>query len=356
MDLFYFHENPEIVERGLSMHRRCLALYSGGLDSLICIRFVRDLGLDVVPLYFATPFFGFNALLNPSEFKEKHFSKFGIMPEIIDYTDDFIEILTAPEHGYGKYMNPCIDCKIGMLRKAKELLKDYSASFVITGEVLGQRPMSQRKDAMNVIERDSGLKGLLVRPLCAKNMPPSIPENVGIIKKEDMLDITGRGRKRQEKLALSYGVLKEDIPSPAGGCLLTYVQIADKVRQTIDRFSPKIPTRADLVMDVVGRKFIFDCETVMIVPRDELENKIAERLEFQGNVFLKINNIPGPTGVIRGNINTGNLELAASICLRYTKARGTKGNNASWGESPENMDKSIDVPVIDESLIKALHP
>jgi tRNA-uridine 2-sulfurtransferase len=354
MDLFYVHKNPE-NERGFSMHKRCLALYSGGLDSLICVRFVRDLGIEVIPFYFATPFFGFNALLFPAEFKEKHFSKFGIMPEIIDYTDDFIKILAAPKHGYGKHMNPCIDCKIGMLRKAKELLKDYSASFIITGEVLGQRPMSQRKDAMNVIERDSGLKGLLVRPLCARNMPPSVPENEGIIKKEDLLDITGRGRKRQEKLAVSYGILKEDIPSPAGGCLLTYVQIAEKVRQTIDRFSPGIPARADLVMDVIGRKFILDCDTVMIVPRDEHENMVAETLKFPGNVFVKIDNIPGPTGVIRGNIITGNLELAASVCLRYTKARGIKGNSASWGESPGNMHKSIDVPIIDESLIKTPH-
>ena len=338
------------------MHKRCLALYSGGLDSLVCVKFVRDLGIEVVPLYFATPFFGFNALFSSLEFKEKHFSKFGIVPEIIDYTDDFIKILAAPVHGYGRHMNPCIDCKIGMLKKAKGLLKEYSASFVISGEVLGQRPMSQRKDSMNVIERDSGLKGLLVRPLCARHMPFSIPEKEGIIIKEDMLDITGRGRKRQEELAISYGVLKEDIPSPAGGCLLTYVQIAEKVRQTIDRFSPEIPARADLVMDVVGRKFMIDSNTVMIVPRDEAENNLAEALRFPGNVFIKIDNIPGPTGVIRGNINKGNLEMAASKCLRYTKARGTKGNTASWGESPENMDKSIDVPVIDEILIAEPNP
>ncbi len=343
------------MERALYMHKRCLALYSGGLDSLICVRFVRDLGIDVVPLYFATPFFGFNTLLFPAEFKEKHLSKFGIVPEIIDYTDEFIKILADPAHGYGKHMNPCIDCKIGMLRKAKELLKDYNASFVITGEVLGQRPMSQRRDAMNVIERDSGLKGLLVRPLCARNMPPSLPEKEGILNKEDMLDITGRGRKRQEKLAFSYGILKDDIPSPAGGCLLTYVQIAEKVRRTIDRFSPKVPSRADLVMDVIGRKFTIDRNTVMIVPRDEHENVIAETLKFKGNVFVKIDNIPGPTGVIRGDINTENLELAASICLSYTKARGTEGNSASWGESPEKMDKSIDVHVIDEDLIKSSH-
>jgi tRNA-uridine 2-sulfurtransferase len=335
------------------MYKRCLALYSGGLDSLVCVRFMRDLGIEVVPLYFATPFFGFNALASPSEFKEKHFSRFGIMPEVIDYSDDFIKILAAPVHGYGKHMNPCIDCKIGMLKKAKGLLRDHSASFVISGEVLGQRPMSQRKDTMNVIERDSGLKGLLVRPLCARHMPFSIPEKEGIINKEDMLDISGRGRKRQEKLAISYGIPKEEIPSPAGGCLLTYAQIAEKVRQTIDRFSPNIPAKADFVMDVVGRKFVVDSNTVMIVPRDEAENKLAEALKLPGNVFVKIDNIPGPTVVIRGNINTGNLELAASICLRYTKAKGKKGNTASWGDSAENLNNHIDVPVIDDSFVAA---
>jgi tRNA U34 2-thiouridine synthase MnmA/TrmU len=337
------------------MYRRCLALYSGGLDSIICVRLMRDLGIEVVPLYFATPFFGFGALLSPSEFRQNHFRKFGIMPEIIDYSDNFIEILKSPKHGYGKHMNPCIDCKIGMLKMAGLLLDQYSASFVITGEVLGQRPMSQRKDAMNVIERDSGLKGLLVRPLCAKHMPASIPEKECIINKEDMLDISGRGRKRQEELALSYGVLKEDIPSPAGGCLLTYVQIADKVRQTLERFSPEIPSQADFAMDVVGRKFIIDSDTVMIVPRDEQENALAEKLRFPGNIFVKIDNMPGPTGVIRGNANAGNLEMAASICLRYTKARGTEGNTASWGKSPETLDSQISAAVIDDGLIEASH-
>ncbi len=337
------------------MYRRCLALYSGGLDSIISIRMVRELGIEVVPLYFATPFFGFSALLSPSEFKKNHFRKFGIMPEIIDYTDNFIRILKAPKYGFGKHMNPCIDCKIGMLKMARGLLDKYSASFVITGEVLGQRPMSQRKDAMNVIERDSGLKGLLVRPLCARHMPDSVPEKEGIINKEDMLDIAGRGRKKQETLALAYGVLKEEIPSPAGGCLLTYVQIADKVRQTIERFSPEMPAGADFAMDVVGRKFMLDSNTVMIVPRDEQENVLAEKLRFPGNVFVKVNNVPGPTGVIRGIINQRNLELAASICLRYTKARGTEGNTASWGESPESLDKQISAAVIDDGLIEASH-
>jgi tRNA-uridine 2-sulfurtransferase len=337
------------------MYRRCLALYSGGLDSIICVRLMKNLGIEVVPLYFATPFFGFSSLLYPSEFKRNHFSKFGVMPEIIDYTDNFIKILTAPKHGYGKHMNPCIDCKIGMLKMAGRLLDEYSASFVITGEVLGQRPMSQRKDAMNVIERDSGLKGLLVRPLCARHMPASIPEKEGIINKENMLDISGRGRKRQETLALSYGVSKEDIPSPAGGCLLTYAQIADKVRQTLERFSPEIPAGADFTMDVVGRKFMLDSDTVMIVPRDEQENLIAAKLRFPGNIFMKIDNVPGPTGVIRGSVNTGNLELAASICLRYTKARGTQGNTASWGESTETLNNQISVAIIDDGLIEASH-
>lgn len=341
---------------GSRMHNRCLALYSGGLDSIICIRLMRNLGVDVVPLYFATPFFGFEALRNPVEFKERHSGRFGIKPEIIDYTDDFIKILAAPKHGYGKHMNPCIDCKIGMLKTSRLLLDSFSASFVISGEVLGQRPMSQRRDAMNVIERDSGLKGQLVRPLCARHMPLSIPEKEGLINKEDMLGITGRGRKIQEGLALSYGIEKKNIPSPAGGCLLTYVQIAEKVRRTIDRFSPEVPGRADFLLDVVGRKFEIDEKTVLMVPRDEHENGIAETMAYPGNVFLKIDEIPGPTAVIRGDISEANLKLAASICLRYTRSRGSKGLKASWGESPENLDKYVDIPVIEENLIRTSNP
>jgi hypothetical protein len=243
-----------------------------------------------------------------------------------------------------------------MLKIAKSLLNDFHASFVITGEVLGQRPMSQRKDAMNIIERESGLKGVLVRPLCAGHMPISVPESEGIIRKEDMLDIAGRGRKRQENLALSFGILKNDIPSPAGGCLLTYAQIAEKVRETIERHSPDIPSKADFLMDVVGRKIALGEETVMIVPRDEKENDIAETLKFSGNCFLKIEDIPGPTAVIRGKSDGKILEHAAGICLRYTKERGKSGHVAMWGVAPDSLVNKVKVPVLDDDSIGKSKP
>jgi tRNA U34 2-thiouridine synthase MnmA/TrmU len=335
------------------MTKRCIALYSGGLDSILAIKIMEEQGIDVIPLYFCTPFFGFDALRDPEAFKKAHTDKYNINIHIIDYTNDITRIVNEPPHGFGKHLNPCIDCKIGMLRKAKELLDKMDASFVITGEVLGQRPMSQRSDTMNVIEKESGLQDILLRPLCAQHLIETLPERMGIIRREGLWDISGRGRKIQIERALEYGIKKEDMPTPAGGCLLTDEQISYKVKRTFARFSPELPEKADLVADVLGREFVLNRRTILVVGRDEKENDIISTIVYPGNIFLKVDDVPGPLCILRGNDTDEYMALAAGICLRYSKAKGTPGQRVVYGPDPLCMVEAITAPVFSEEYCKS---
>jgi len=336
------------------MNKRCLAMYSGGLDSIVSIKLLQEQGIEVLPLFFSTPFFGYNALKNPEDFISIQKAKFGIIPKIIDYTESFIKILSKPRYGYGENFNPCIDCKIGMLSIARELMDKYDASFISTGEVIGQRPMSQRRDSMNIISRDSNLKGRLLRPLCAQSMPETEAEKSGIVDRQKLMGISGRGRKPQELLALRFGINKEDIPTPAGGCLLTYENTARKVMQTFETFSPDLPSKIDVLLDTAGRKFKLDEKTFFIVSRDEIENDLIANMKASGNLFIKISDIPGPLCILRGNINQDNIEKAASICLRYGKGKNTTGLKALTGYDPDNFDGSLIANVLDIEQIKGM--
>jgi tRNA-uridine 2-sulfurtransferase len=324
---------------------RCLALYSGGLDSILAVKLIQEQGIDVIPLYFYTPFFGFSVMRDPESFLKKHEEKFKIKPHLIDYTNDMIEIIHNPRHGYGKNLNPCIDCKIGMMKRAKELLEPMGASFVITGEVLMQRPMSQRRQVMRNIEKEAGLTDLLLRPLSARKLEETYPERTGLVKREDLWNLQGRGRTIQIEHVQEYGIRKEDIPSPAGGCLLTDERIAKKVRNTFKRCSPAFPEKEDIMLDVVGRKFVLYDSTILVVSRNEEENGILSMMKFNGNVFLSIDEVPGPLCILRGQVTDEILSLAAGICLRYGKARGKPGQKAVYGDDPDNMGAAVDAPV-----------
>ncbi len=332
--------------------RRCIALYSGGLDSILAIKILQDQNIDVVPLNFYSPFFGSEIIRDPESYKAHHLKTFGIAVELLDYTPEIVQIVKKPKYGYGKHLNPCIDCKIGMLKKSKALMETLGASFVVTGEVLGQRPMSQRREPMNSIERESGLHDILLRPLCAKQLPPTLPEREGIVNRELLGDIVGRGRKDQITLALSYGIAKDKIPSPAGGCLLTDEQISLKVRNTYERLDPKLPAEADLMLDIAGRQFVLDARTILVVSRDEDENRLLSSLVYAGNIFLKIADVSGPLAVVRGDFSPDNLRKAAAICLRYGKARGLQGHKALFGPDPFNMTESIDSPAVSDEYCK----
>jgi len=334
------------------LSKRCIALYSGGLDSILAVKMIEQQHIDVVPVHFYSPFFGFEIMRDPQSYKEYHSKNYGINVHLVDYTQDIIQIVKKPKYGHGKHLNPCIDCKIGMLKRCSTLLETLNASFVITGEVLGQRPMSQRKDSMRSIERDSSLEGLLLRPLCAKLLPETIPEREGIVERELLGDIVGRGRKSQIMLAARYGIDKDKMPTPAGGCLLTDEQISFKVAGTFKRFDPELPGTPDFLLDIVGRQFVLDEKTVLVVSRNEEENEMLCSMNNSGNIFLKIADVPGPLCVLRGNISQDNLTKAAAICMRYGKARGLSGKRALVGEDPSQLTRTIDSPVVSEEYCK----
>lgn len=334
------------------MKKKCIALYSGGLDSILAVKLMQEQSVDVVAVYFCTPFFGADVLFDPEKHGEYHWKTYGIRITPYDFTEDIIDAVSGPEHGFGKHLNPCIDCKIRMLKRARLMLEETDASFVVTGEVLGQRPMSQRRDAMNLIEKKSGLKDILLRPLCAKHLPPSLPERSNIIDRGQLLDAAGRGRKIQIELALKYGIEPSTIPNPAGGCLLTDEQISRKIRSTFERFRPGKPARADIELDTAGRKFMLDENTVLVISRSEDENRFLASQVWPGNVFLKIADVPGPLGIIRGALSEENLRRAAALCLRYGKGRGTDGRMAVYGPDPQAMTATIDAPVAKEDFCK----
>ena len=334
------------------MKKKCIALYSGGLDSILAVKLMQEQSVDVVAVYFCTPFFGADVLLDPEKHREYHMRVYGIHITPYDFTEDIIDAVNDPEHGFGKHLNPCIDCKIRMLKRAGQMLEELDASFVVTGEVLGQRPMSQRRDAMNLIEKKSGLKDILLRPLCAKHLPPSLPERSDIVDREQLLDAAGRGRKAQIELARKFGIAPGNIPNPAGGCLLTDGQISRKVRSTFERFRPGRPSRADIVLDTAGRKFMLDENTVLVISRSEDENRFLSSLVWPGNVFLKIADVPGPLSIVRGDISEENLRKAAALCLRYGKGRGTEGRVAVHGPNPEAMTGTVDAPEVEEDYCR----
>ena len=197
---------------------RAISLFSGGLDSICATRLVMEQGIEVMAVKFVTPFFGYDILRDPEKYRLETEEKYGIDVRVVDISDDYLTLLREPSHGFGKYFNPCIDCKIFMLSRARAMLKELDAAFLITGEVLGQRPMSQRRDTLNVIERDSGSRTILLRPLSARLMNETEAERAGLVDREKLLDFRGRGRSRQIALAKSYGIT--DFPAPAGGCIL----------------------------------------------------------------------------------------------------------------------------------------
>lgn len=282
---------------------RALGLYSSGLDSTLAIKIMMSHGIDVIPIAFFTPFFSPDI-----EYGQK---VLGISIEKIDFTEEFIDMLLSPRYGYGKNMNPCIDCHSLMIRKAKELLPVYDASFIITGEVLGERPMSQNKQSLNLVERHASAEGLVVRPLSGALLPPTIPEEKGWIKREWLYDISGRKRDRQMELARLFGI--EEYKTPAGGCLLTDMNFSKRLRFLIGIRGR--PNRDELELLKVGRHF-YSNGCWIIIGRNERENKILRDSKIWRYMFFTID-YPGPTGII---VEGDCIDLAVRVLVRYSDA------------------------------------
>jgi len=294
---------------------RALSLFSGGLDSLLATRLVADLGVDILGLHFTAPFI--EPLTRPGKTKqvEAWAQRLGIPLRHVPIEMDFIEVIRNPHYGHGKHLNPCVDCKIYMLRKAAQIMRKEDFDFVITGEVLGQRPMSQRRDAMAAIEKQSGLKGYLLRPLSAQWLDPTIPEQQGLIDRSRLPGLSGRGRSKQLELAAQLGI--NDPPGSAGGCLLTDAAYSARLRHLM-MIKPK-PTDADLELLTVGRHLDIEGRGKVIVSRNEAENELIEKLQVAGDLLLEPENWPGPTALLVNAVDDAAIAFAAGCIARYGK-------------------------------------
>lgn len=297
--------------------RKALALLSGGLDSTLAVRLMLDMGVDVEALNFTSPFCtctGKNAGCKSEAVRVAE--EFNIPIKVMTKGLDYLEVVRNPRHGYGKGLNPCVDCRIYLLRRAKEYMAESGADFVITGEVLGQRPMSQRRDAMRLIERESGLEDLLLRPLSAHFFAPTLPEREGWIDRSKLLAIKGRSRREQIELADDMDV--KNYPCPAGGCLLTELSFVPKVRDVLDH-SDELQLR-DCRLLKIGRHFRIGERTKVIVGRNEADNAMLENVLATTETAITWMDGNTPLGIITGAQGLETTRLAAGILLRYTKA------------------------------------
>lgn len=297
---------------------KAIALLSGGLDSTLAARLILDQGIELEALNFMSVFCTCTNKGSTCLASQKAVEILGIPLKIFNISEEYLPILQNPKHGYGSHMNPCIDCRIFTLKKAKAYMEASGASFIVTGEVLGQRPMSQRRDAMRLIEKEAGLEGLILRPLSAHLLPMTLPEKEGWVNREKLLSIQGRSRKVQIQLAEQFNI--RDYPCPAGGCLLTDPGFSRRLRDLMDHQGHL--SLNDVHLLKFGRHFRFSPQLKLIVGRNEEENQKIVTFSKEGDILLKMVSYPGPVSLLRGEMVREDVERAASITARYSKAKG----------------------------------
>ncbi len=325
----------------MKKEHKAIALFSGGLDSVLAVLYMQKLGYEVIPVFFESPFY-------PSGKARYGAKAAGLKVKIVDITEDIIEVLKAPRYGFGKYKNPCIDCHGMMFRKAAEIMKEVGADFVISGEVLGQRPMSQRKDSMNAVAKLSGIKELLIRPLCQKLIADTKPITEGWVDKEELLDIQGRTRRRQIELAAELGL--NEYESPAGGCLLTDKQVSEKVTDLLEHDQLN---RTFLKFLKQGRRARLSDDVILIIGRTKYDNEyITKYLEEE--VVIRASKFTGPLGVLLGDdISDEIIELAGSIVLSYNNKVKTDMAEIEYGKKFQLDNKKM-VKVQDKEQFRKL--
>lgn len=293
------------------MKIRGLALLSGGLDSLLAVKLLQEQDIEVTGVCFVSYFFSCVAA-------EKAAKVLKITLRKIDFSEDHLAIVRKPRYGYGKHMNPCIDCHLLMIKRAGEMMREDGFDFIATGEVLGERPMSQNKRALDLIEKESGLKGYLLRPLSAKLLNPTIAEKQGLVKREKLLDFSGRGRKTQMALAKQWQI--KEYPTPAGGCLLTDLNFSLRLKELFARWTDL--EKSDFALLKIGRHFWVE-NNLIVVGRDKEENKTIRELACQGDVLIEPRKFPGPTILVRAkdNILEQSLLKAKELMMMYSKKK-----------------------------------
>jgi hypothetical protein len=333
---------------------RALGMISGGLDSVLAVAVLKKLGVEVTGLHFLNGF-GAGSLRKrvcgkmsfaeiASEKKEMLEKKLGIPVRVIDVSEEFLGVLSSPRFGYGKNINPCIDCRIFLLEKARKIMEAEGFDFIFTGEVLGQRPMSQHLRAMKQVEKQSGLKGRLLRPLCARLLAATEPEKEGLVDREKLLDIQGRSRKRQMQLAEELEI--GEYATPAGGCTLTDENYARKYNDLISHGT--VVTCEDTVLISMGRHLRLSDGVKVVVGRRELEN---DYLESAWGVHVNLTTLdhPGPITVIIGDPSEEEIMQAAAITARYSDGKREESVRVSVTNGQEVSEMTV-APATDEDL------
>ncbi len=329
---------------------KAIALLSGGLDSTIAARVMMEQGVELEALNFMTVFCTCTNRGATCLASQKAVETLGIPLKVFNVSEEYLGVVKHPQHGYGRNMNPCIDCRIFMLKKAKAYMEESGAVFIVTGEVLGQRPMSQRKDAMHLIEKEAGLEGLILRPLSAKVLPTTIPEKEGWVDRERLLNISGRSRKPQIELADHYGI--HDYPCPAGGCLLTDPGFAKRMKDLMV-YDPQFSLN-DIHLLKMGRHFRFSDGVKLVVGRNEEENQKIQTFAQGEDILLKVSSFPGPLSLLRGKLNEGDIEKAAAITVHYGKGKDLGKIEVTYKGVDEDHHQSLSVSPISRGEIERL--
>jgi tRNA U34 2-thiouridine synthase MnmA/TrmU len=288
---------------------KALAVFSGGLDSMLAVELIRSQGIEVQGLFFETPFFTSTRARRSAEVIQ-------LPLKVIDITQPHLEVVRSPRHGHGQNMNPCIDCHALMLRQAGDRLREEEAQFIITGEVLGQRPMSQNLKALSTVAAMSGYRGLVLRPLSAKLLPVTVPEEKGWVSRESLLGFSGRSRKPQMELAGTFHIT--EYPSPAGGCLLTDPIFSRRLKDLLSS-NPQCGVR-EIELLKVGRHFRFGEKTKAVVGRNKKENEVILSLAGESDLVIKVHSIPGPVVLVLGEISREVEALTVALALAYSDA------------------------------------
>jgi tRNA U34 2-thiouridine synthase MnmA/TrmU len=297
---------------------KAVALLSGGLDSHLAVRIMLEQGVDIEAVAIKTPFCDFDCGKGCGQRVREVADELGIKLKTVYFGEEYLRMLKNPKYGYGSGMNPCIDCRGMMYNAAKEHMKKTNADFVITGEVLFQRPMSQNNRALHIIEKETDMECKVLRPLSAKHLPPTDVEKMGLINRENMGDIKGRSRKEQLMLAKHFGI--SEPPNAAGGCLLTDPSFSKRVKDILDHCDD-IPTLNDIELLKVGRHLRITHDAKFVVGRNKDENEVIKALLADGDVIMEVKDYVGPTCILRSkNYDDSLIIKCAAIAARYSDA------------------------------------
>lgn len=320
---------------------KAILLLSGGLDSTLAGKLMLEQGIEVEALNFVSPFCQCTPKSLGCSAARRSAEQLGINVRVFACGEDYLDLIKHPRFGRGRHMNPCIDCRIFIFSRAKQLMLELGADFVCTGEVLGERPMSQRRATMEIIERESGLEGLLVRPLCAKLLDSSIPEQEGKVNRDKLLSIEGRRRKPQMDLASKLGI--NDYLCPAGGCLLTDLEFSARLRDLF-KHDPDCTMEAVRLLKT-GRHFRLPNGAKVVVGRNQDENDAIERNAQSGDTLLVPRLVPGPSVLCQKPESADDVTLAAGLMMTYMK-----------GGPEVEVVMGIAADGKEEKIVKGFHP